>query len=68
MFTLSEKIALGISAIEVGFISIGLLAFKKNLDNQYLDKYGMTAKEYMKVIEESRSIDDYNKRIKREES
>lgn len=60
MFSLGEKIALGISAVEIAVIGIGL----KNIGNQYLDKYNMTAKEYVDAVMESTSINDYNERVK----
>lgn len=63
MFTIREKIALGITGVEAMFICIGGCLLKQHVDNQYLDKYGMTAKEYVDTVMNTKSVEDYQKRL-----
>lgn len=68
MFNLGEKIVLGITAVESIIFVAGIKYAKKACDDTYLDKYGMTASEYVKTVMESKDISDYKKRLNKEES
>ena len=58
----SNGIAIGIT----GLLGCGL---KHHLHKDYyLDKYSMNASEYVDAVMKSTSVEDYHKRIKREES
>ena len=63
MFTLGDKIALGMTA------AVGVLGscYGRYVDNQHLSKYNMTAKEYFDTVMESKTIEEYRKRINKEE-
>ena len=66
MFSLGEKIALGITAVEY-ILLIGGIKYINNVYNDtYLNRYGMTASEYVKTVIESKDTNNYKKRIKRE--
>lgn len=68
MFNLGEKIALSITAVESIIFAAGIKYTKKVYDDTYLDKYGMTASEYVKTVMESKDMSDYKKRLNKEES
>ena len=63
MFTLGDKIALGITA------AVGVLGscYARYVDNQRISKYNMTAKEYFDTVMESKTIEEYRKRINKDE-
>lgn len=57
------------SGIAIGITGLLGCGFKRYLHkDQYSNKYGMNASEYVDMIMKSTSIDDYKKRIMREES
>lgn len=68
MFNLGEKIALSITAVESILFVAGIKYAKKVYDDTYLDKYGMTVSEYVKTVMESKDMNDYEKRLNKEES
>ncbi len=68
MFNLGEKIALSITAVEFIIFAAGIKYVKKVYDDTYLDKYGMTASEYVKAVMKSKDMSDYKKRLNKGES
>lgn len=67
-FNLGEKIALSITAVESIIFAAGIKYAKKVYDDTYLDKYGMTASEYVKTVMKSKDMSDYKKRLNKEKS
>lgn len=68
MFNLGEKIALSITAVESIIFTAGIKYVKKVYDDTYLDKYGMTASEYVKTVMKPKDMSDYKKRLNKRES
>lgn len=68
MFNLGEKIALSITAVESIIFAAGIKYVKKVYDDTYLDKYEMTASEYVKTVIKSKDMSDYKKRLNKRES
>ena len=61
MLSLKNKTALVITMAESVIFCNGFRRVKKCTDNQYLDKYGTTAKEYINAVMKSENISDYNR-------
>ena len=61
MLSLKNKTALVIVIVESVIFCNGFRCVKKYTDNQYLYKYGMTAKEYINAVMKSENISDYNR-------
>lgn len=53
----------GFSGLEYMTFRAGMKHYKEQADNQWLESYNMTAGDYVKTVMESKSIDDYKRRI-----